>query len=142
MESIEVLEPEGPPPKTLALPSSRERYRIPRKSVPLDKPIKKVQRLSAKKAKALADRVAKKELKAKRRVPPRNKRYCKLCDISCNSAQTFYDHINSKGHRTREKNKKKTPRCTACDRVFDSHEVLKRHENGKEHLKVVLSQRI
>ena len=109
--SIEVLETHDPPLPRLALPPppSQETYHIPRLSAPA--PIKKkVHRLSAKKAAVLADKQAKLESKQNRKVSPGNKRFCKTCGISCNSAKTFYDHIHSRAHRIRVENRKRTPR--------------------------------
>lgn len=136
--SVEVLEPHDPPLPILALPPPANTYRIPR--IPLSAPApikKKVHRLSKKKAAVLADKQFKLERKQNRKVCPRNKRYCKTCAISCNSAKTFYDHIKSRGHRIRIENRKNTPRCVPCDRVFDSHDHLRSHQNGAAHLKVV-----
>lgn len=136
--SIDVIEPEDPPTPRLALPSPTDSYRIPRVSLSVPAPIKKkVYRLSKKKASVLADKQFKRERKQKRKVVPRNKRLCKTCDVSCNSAKTFYDHIHSRSHRTRVENRKKTPKCFPCDRVFESHQHLERHRNGAAHLKVV-----
>ncbi len=136
--SIEVLEPEDPPLPRLALPPPpcENTYHIPR--LPAAAPIKKkVHRLSAKKAAVLADKQAKLERKQNRKVCPRNKRFCKTCGISCNSAKTFYDHVHSRAHRIRVESRKSTPRCIPCDRVFESHGHLERHQNGAAHLKVV-----
>ena len=136
---IEVLEPEDPPLPRLALPPppSEKTYHIPRPPVAPAPVKKKVHRLSAKKAAVLADKQAKLERKQNRKVCPRNKRFCKTCGISCNSAKTLYDHIHSRAHRIRVENRKSTPRCIPCDRVFESHGHIERHQNGAAHLKIV-----
>lgn len=132
--SIEVIEPED------ALVSvSPGSYRIPRRA-PSPPPAPRVHRLSAKKAAVLADRVAKQELKKRRKIPPRNKRFCKLCHVSCNGSKTFYDHLNSKSHRLQVANKECPPRCVPCSRTFESHIHLERHKNSAGHLKVVTKQ--
>ena len=136
--SIEVLEPADHPLPRLALPPppSEKTSHIPR--LPASASIKKkVHRLSAKKAAVLADKQAKLERKQNRKICSRNKRFCKTCGISCHSAKTFYDHVNSRAHRIRVENRKSTPRCIPCDRVFESHGHLERHQNGAAHLKVV-----
>lgn len=142
--TVEVIEPEDRPsaaPKLL--PPSVPTYRIPRRSPPPAPVIKKkVQRLSRRKAAVLADKVNKQEAKARKKVCPRSKRYCKICKLSCNSSKTFYDHKQSRAHRIRVENAKKTPECTRCDRIFESHEHLQRHLNGAAHLKVVLELKI
>ena len=97
--SVEVLEPQDPPLPTLALPppASAKPYRIPR--IPLSAPApikKKVHRLSKKKAAVLADKQFKLESKQNRKVCPRNKRFCKTCALSCNSAKTFNVLIGSR----------------------------------------------
>ena len=104
--SVEILEPEDPPLPRLSLlpPPSQETYHIPRLSAPA--PIKKmVHKLSAKKPAVLADKQFKLERKQNRKVYPRNKRFCKTCGLSCNSAKTFYDHIHSRAHSGREPEK-------------------------------------
>ena len=138
--SVEFLEPQDPPLRRLALPPPpfANTYRIPR--IPLSAPAptkKKVHRISKKKAVVHSDKQFKLERKQNRKVCSGNKQFCKTCAISCNSAKTFYDHIKSRGHRIRIENRKNTPRCVPCDRVFDSHDHLRSHQNGAAHLKVV-----
>lgn len=121
--TIEVIEPD---------------FDVPIPRLPPPPPLKpRTHRLSKKKSAVLADRVAKREVKKNRKVPPRNKRFCKVCVVSCNSAKTFYDHLNSRRHRIRVENKRSTPRCLECNRDFETHEHLKRHKNGAAHLKIV-----
>ena len=132
--TVDVIEPEVEQPTPLLLPQGT--YRIPRRPVPAE-PAPRVHRLSKKKAAVLADKVAKQDLKRRRKVPPRNKRYCGLCHVSCNGSKTFYDHIQSKAHRIRLANKESPPRCIACNRTFESHLHLSRHTNSAGHLKVV-----
>ena len=142
--SVKVLEPQDPPLRKLALPPppSANTNRIPRIPLSAPAPVKqKVHRLSKKKATVLADKQFKLERKQNHKVCPRNKRFCKTSAISCNSAKTFYDHLKSRGHRNRIKNRKNTPRCVPCDRVFDSHDHLRSHQNGAAHLKVVFRLR-
>lgn len=115
-------------------------YRIPRRPPSPPRQPPKIQRLSKKKAGILADKVAKQELKKKKKVPPRHKRFCKLCQVSCNGTKTFYDHTNSRAHRTRLENKKNPPRCIPCSKTFESHSHLLRHINGAAHQKVVIKQ--
>ena len=137
--SVEVLEPEDPPLPRLVLPPppSENTYHIPC-LLPAPAPTKKkVHRISAKKAAVLADKQSKLERKQNRKACPRNKRFCKTCGISCNSAKTFYDHVHSRAHRIRLENRKSTPRCIPCDHVFESHGHLERDQNGAAHLKVV-----
>lgn len=111
-------------------------YRIPR-SVPAPTPAPRVYRLSKKKAAVLADKVAKREAKQRRKVEPRKRQYCALCKISCNSRKVYIDHIHSRGHRIRRENAAKKPRCYTCGRDFESHEHLNRHRQGAAHLRVV-----
>jgi len=138
--TVEVIEPtENQPSTPRNISILEDPYRIPRRSVPIQKP--KTHRLSKKKAFVLADKQAKKELKAKKKVPPRNKRFCKLCQVSCNGSKTFYDHVNSRSHRIRLENKKEKPYCNICKRTFESHGHLQRHLNGAAHLKIVLKNK-
>lgn len=141
-EAVEVLEPEDSTPRlALPAPSSSGAYRIPRLPAPVSAPIKRtVRRLSAKKAAVLADRIAKRERKANRKVCPRARRFCKTCKVSSTSAKAFYDHVNSRKHRIRAKNAKSTPHCVPCGRQFESHGHLKTRRNGAAHLKVVYEQ--
>ena len=108
--SVEVLEPEDQRSPRLALPdpsSSSTPYRTPR-SVPA--PIKRTtHRLSARKAAVLADKEFKRESKRNRKVCPWYKRFCKVCGVSGNGANAFYDHINSRSHRIQVANAKETP---------------------------------
>ena len=139
--SVEVIEPkESINRLALPSPSSTAPYRIPRLPVPVPasssvKPA--VRRLSAKKAAVLADRVAKRERKAKRKVCPRSRRFCKLCNVYANSAKAFFDHNNSRKHRIQVENKAKPPICKPCNRVFECHSILRTHQNSLAHLKVV-----
>lgn len=121
-------------------PAPETPYRIPRLPLPKPSSAPKVHRLSNRKSAVLADKQAKKDhkVKQKKKNVPRHKRFCKVCQVSCNSAKVFYDHTKSKGHRIRVENKKCTPHCDICDRTFESHEHLSRHRNGAAHLKVVL----
>lgn len=136
--TIEVIEPaETNTPNTNFF--IEDQYRIPRRPPPTEKP--KVHRLSKKKAKVLAEKQAKRDLKIKKKTPPRNKRFCKLCNVSCNGSKTFYDHINSRSHRVRQENKRQKPYCKICERLFESHGHLERHLNGSAHLKVVLKNK-
>jgi hypothetical protein len=89
-----------------------------------------IKRLRDMPAKALADRVARSERSKPKRVP-KNQRFCKLCQLSCNGAETFYDHIHSKGHQNRRAIAKVTHHCTICDRDFESHQHLSRHLKSK-----------
>lgn len=104
VKSIEVLESEEPLP-TPALPICREVYRIPRQLIPLGKPKKKIQFLLPKEVKVLAHQVAKKKLKARRIVSRRNRRYCRIFDISCKRSNKIFDRIKSKGHIKRNETK-------------------------------------
>lgn len=134
--TVEVCEPDDKRPLP-ALPSPSSHYRIPRLPLKPDVPAPRVHRLSKKKAAVLADKVAKRERKQRQKKTPRHKRFCKTCQISCNSATVFYDHINSRSHRLRVENKKRPPFCVQCNRNFESHIHLNRHKNGAAHLKVV-----
>ena len=135
--TVEVIEPEDElqvgPVASASVPEIE--VRIPRRA-PQPNPKPRAHRLSKKKAAVLADRVAKREAKKNRRVPPRHKRFCKLCTVSCNSAKSYYDHTHSRGHLTRVQNARRTPRCVECNRTFESHGHLERHRNGLAHLKV------
>lgn len=111
-------------------------YRIPRRPLKVA-PKPTINKLNKKKDKLLSNKIA-----AKRTAQvSRNKRYCKLCDTQCNSAKTYFDHVQSRKHKTKVENKRNTPRCTLCDRLFESHAVLTRHINGKYHLQKVYERR-
>lgn len=111
-------------------------YRIPQRDLSnQERP--KVQRLSKKKAAVLADKVAKLELKRRKKNVPLKKRFCSICNISCNGPKPYQDHIRSRSHRTQVENKKSIPRCIPCNRTFESHGHLNRHRNGLAHLKLV-----
>ena len=134
--TVEVIEPEEArvlPP--LPLPPPTKPYRIPRRPpppVPLKKSVKK---LNKRKEAVLADKLAKQEAKKKKKNCPRAKRFCKICEISCNGTKTFYDHLQSRAHRIKVQNARSPPKCTVCDRLFESHGHLERHKNGAAHLK-------
>ena len=136
--AVEVLEPEDSTPRlALPAPSASASYRIPRLP-PAPEPIKPtIRRLSAKKAAVLADRVAKRERKANRKVVPRSRRFCKLCNVYSNSAKSFFDHTHSRKHRIQVENRLNTPRCEPCDRIFECHGQLRTHLNSAKHLSVV-----
>ena len=127
----------APALRSIPAPASSS-YRIPRREPPPPPPpAPRAHRLSKKKAAVLADKQAKREIKKNRKVPPRNRRFCRICNVSCNSAKVFYDHINSRGHRVQAENAKKTPYCAVCKRTFESHTHLERHKNGAAHFKVI-----
>jgi len=113
--------------------------RIPRKPLaqPTPAPKRTVKLLRKKQAKCLADKAAKAEKKIKKKRMPKEKRYCKICEISCNGPKTFYDHVQSKAHKSRRDTKRSKPYCRACQQLFESHAHLNRHLNSKAHLKVV-----
>jgi Zinc-finger double-stranded RNA-binding len=126
-------------------PSGKEvdtTYRIPKKptlklprAVAAERPSRSIKKIRRKQDKALSDKVFRQQNKPKH-IAKKN-RYCKTCDISCNSAKTFYDHIQSKGHKNRRATEKVQPSCFACSRDFESHHHLSRHLNSKNHLKVI-----
>lgn len=156
--TVEVIEPEEEPNKELftglrSLPPPA--YRIPRRPNPSstkssaslhrasgrrvtspDKP--RSHRLSKKRAAIFADKEFKRQAKkTKKSNVPSHQRYSKICEVSCNGPKTFADHVKSKSHRIQVKNVRKTPVCTPCGRLFESHGHLERHINGADHLKVV-----
>ena len=162
MQPVEVWEPSSPvvvQPRSLPAPDSiapislpapassfQAPYRIPRKprapSAPASSGIEKpkTHRLSKKKAFVLADKVLKQEAKKKKKNCPRSKRFCKICQVSCNGLKTFYDHLSSRSHKNQAELKKKgEPECKQCNRKFESYSHLQRHLNGSSHLKVVLN---
>lgn len=55
--------------------------------------------LMQKKVAVFVDKVAKRERKQLQKKTPRNKRFCKICQISRNSAIVFHDHISPCSHR-------------------------------------------
>lgn len=115
---------------------ARSTYHIPRKpAAATAKPQRGVKKLRKKQDRTLADKVARAERRPKPK-PKRKDRYCKTCKISCNSSKTFYDHINSKGHRNRRETARVTPVCVICDIEFQSHLHLSRHLKSKRHFKV------
>lgn len=63
-------------------------YRILKRS-PLRPPIKKLQRLSKKKAEVLANKISKRDAKTRKRVMSRNKRSCIVCQVSADESKTF-----------------------------------------------------
>lgn len=101
---------------------------------PTPKPKPFIQKLRVKKDRLYRDRC---QPKPRSRNVARSKRFCKLCDIQCNSAKTYFDHKQSRGHKTRLQNKRDPPFCKTCDRHFESHHHLNRHLNGKDHHKVL-----
>jgi hypothetical protein len=121
----------------IELPPSRPTYHIPKRRVPetLSAPKHGVKKIRTKQDRTLADKVARAERRPKPK-PARKDRYCKTCKISCNSAKTFYDHIHSKGHRSRREIAKVKPECVVCDIEFQSHCHLSRHLKSKKHFKV------
>lgn len=68
---------------------------------PIPPPCPKSQKLFAKKAQKLVDRVAK-EVRTKRNNTPRNKRYCKTCKLGCNSAKKAQDRLKFRTHSKAE----------------------------------------
>ena len=162
--TVEVIEPPNsplPPLRSLPAPSSNylplsqlpslpssattdttRTYRIPRTpqvSSTTEAPKQRTHRLSKKKSAVLADKVFKREAAKKKKNCPRSKRFCKVCQVSCNGPKTFYDHINSRSHRLQVELKKKgTPRCQECCRDFETYSHLERHRNGAAHLKIVI----
>lgn len=126
-DHIQSLAIEGP---------SQDRYRIPRTSPP---PARKIKKLRKKQGRCLESKARKAEktenIKNKVKKPARKHRYCKVCDVSCNSAATFYDHKQSKGHKNKVANIKKPPICETCAKEFESHHHLSRHLKGRAHFK-------
>lgn len=122
--TVHVLEPE-------------ESYRIPHR--PPSSVIKpRFHCLSKRKAAVLANKVAKQELmKKERKGHSQNNRFSRICEISCNSAKTFHDHVNSRSYQIRVENKKCAPDCGPWGRTFESYGLLARHRSRATHLKVV-----
>ena len=117
-------------------------YRIPKKptlklprTVAAERPRRSIKKIRRKQDKTLADQVFRRQNKPKH-IAKKN-RYCKLCDISCNSAKTFYDHIQSKGHKNRRATEKVEPSCFVCSHDFESHHHLTRPLHSKSHLKAI-----
>ena len=135
---VTVEEPDDFHSSPLLIEASRNNYRIPRKPLGPNRTIKKLRK---KQDRCLADKASRQEKKGKGpKKPPRKDRYCKICDISCNSATTFYDHKRSKGHRNRLANLKESPVCRVCAQEFESHLHLSRHLKGKAHFKELAKQ--
>jgi Zinc-finger double-stranded RNA-binding/Zinc-finger of C2H2 type len=111
-----------------------EQYRIPKKPT-LKLPRRSIKKIRKNQAEALADKVFRQRKKPKNLA--KKNRFCKTCNISCNSAKTFYDHIHSKGHKSRRESEKVPPECLACNRDFESHNHLARHLKSKAHFKIV-----
>jgi hypothetical protein len=116
------------------IPSSKEsqkhveQYRIPRKPT-LKVPRRSIKKIRKNQAKALSDRVFRQRKKPKNIA--RKNCFCRTCNISCNSAKTFYDHVQAKSHKSRRETEKAQPECLACNRDFESHNHLARHLKAK-----------
>lgn len=99
----------------------------------------KIQPLSRKEARIPIDRVSKQEL-WNEKGPPRHKRFCKLCQASCNETRTFYNQVNFRARYSRPGNKINLPRCTVCNNCFEAHGHLLRHFNRAAQKKVFSEQ--
>lgn len=84
---------------TVEATKPEEEHRVPHRD-PSPKLSPRVHHLSKKKAAVLAEKVAKQELKNRNKVCPRVKRFCCIYEIYSNSSKNFYDHTNSRKHRT------------------------------------------
>ena len=134
---VSVEEPEDLDSSPLLLEAPKS-YRIPRKPLGAERTIKKLRK---KQDRCLAAKASRQEKVGKGpKKPPRKDRYCKVCQISCNSAATFYDHKNSKGHRNKVANLRELPICRICAQEFESHHHLSRHLKGKAHFKELAKQ--
>lgn len=102
---------------------------------------RKLQRLNKKKAKVLADRVAKAEAKKKKKISSRKNRYCKWCKLSCNSDKTFYDHNNSTKHKRTVENIRTDLNCDICKREFRCAADLASHNLNAKHIKATRALR-
>ena len=131
--TVEEVEDIVPLPATPLPITAASEYRIPR--LPTTPPRPRAHRLNKKRSKILNDKVKKKELKKK--YVPRHRRFCKICQVSCNGPSTWYDHIHSRSHQNAVANKKNTPYCDLCNREFESHNHLERHKKSRSHSKVV-----
>ena len=82
------------------------------------------------------------ERKAKRAEEKKKKkstgRYCRLCDTWANSAASWKDHIQSRGHKAKkERIHNPPPDCEECGIGFPSWVQRESHLKGSKHLKVV-----
>lgn len=84
----------------------------------------KFQRLSKKNVAIFADKIAIQEQKSGKKVPPRNMRFCKICQASCNGSKTFISHIDSCAHQILVENQKRSLRGTTCNKTFELHKHL------------------
>ena len=128
-EPVIITEISTPPTKS---------FRIPR-SAPAPEPPRKIQKIKRRSAKTIEQRVNREiKKKQKSRIPlAQTRRHCKICNISCNSRQTFVDHIQSRKHKNKKTNIQEDLSCYDCDREFESKFHLESHKKGKFHLRTL-----
>lgn len=127
-------------PSTNRDPVLNSSYCNPRRPSSPPRPLSKIQRLPKNKTAFLANKITKRKLKKNMKVFPCNKRFRKLCQVSCNKTKTFCDHVNSRSHPTRLENKKSALQCIPCSKTLETHNHLLRHINAVAHQKVVIKQ--
>jgi hypothetical protein len=62
---------------------------------------------------------------------------CADCRIVCNSRAAFVDHLQGRKHHNARLLKRGLPKCTDCNREFESDSHYQRHIRGKDHLAIV-----
>lgn len=100
----------------------------------------RLQRNSAEKSNSHVEKIRKKKdvklrnknLKPKKKVV---KKYCRFCNISCNSLNQFKDHVGTTKHKNKKEAIMKKPICYTCDREFPNHDVLNTHLKSSNHKK-------
>lgn len=105
---------------TVAGDEPRKAFRISPRPVPTPyQP--KIHGLFKRKASILANKLSMKKRMRRNRVCPRNRHFCSTSGIKYDSAKLFIDCMNSRLHCIKIENKRRTPRCEACDLVIESH---------------------
>lgn len=99
----------------------------------------RLQRLSKKTAKVLADKISKAvvPIKSKKDISKRSNSYFKTCKTSCNSNKTFYNDVNSRSHLSKVADQQADLHCFVCSRNFLSAQNFAIHNASSAHFKAV-----
>ena len=142
-----VEEPEDYPQAPRLIGPNSEKFRIPRLPISPTAGEKKkgeknprggrlIKKIRARQARALERKAKRAEEKKKKKKS--TGRYCRLCDTWANSAASWKDHIQSRGHKAKkERIHNPPPDCEECGVGFPSWVQRESHLKGSKHLKVV-----
>lgn len=113
-------------------PRAEPRPEPPRAPTP-PRPVKKIKK---RKAIALEQRQLRAERRGKNTQRPK---FCKLCQLSCNSAVSFANHVTSRRHQYRLSLPDNPLYCQPCDRHFPDTKQLEEHKRGNPHVRAVIA---